>query len=214
MLMREVFGLTDPMPVMSPVHIPRGFTKAYINGDVVEDLGARVRTAHADLARGLKSKPDRGHRPRRCRRGHRPVERGRGGDARCAGRSSSARAVSGGRSTRSSSTPRISRRHGVEVAGAIVNKVYLDEQPGLVQILERGLPSMTSRCSASCPTGRSCRTPPWRWSSRASTARRSTLVRISTGSSRGSPSAPCSRPTCSSASARERWSSSRAIATT
>ena len=25
---------------MSPVHIPRGFTKAYIDGEVVEDLGA------------------------------------------------------------------------------------------------------------------------------------------------------------------------------
>jgi len=49
-LMREVFGLTDPMPVMSPVHIPRGFTKAYINGEVVEDLGARVQTAYAELA--------------------------------------------------------------------------------------------------------------------------------------------------------------------
>ena len=28
---------------MSPVHIPRGFTKAYIAGEVVEDLGARIR---------------------------------------------------------------------------------------------------------------------------------------------------------------------------
>src|SRR5450759_5434931 len=27
-LVRNVFGLTDPMTVMSPVHIPRGFTKA------------------------------------------------------------------------------------------------------------------------------------------------------------------------------------------
>ena len=28
---------------MSPVHIPRGFTKAYIEGEVVEDLPARIR---------------------------------------------------------------------------------------------------------------------------------------------------------------------------
>src|SRR3954452_19804000 len=49
-LMRNVFGLTDPMTVMSPVHIPRGFTKAYIAGEVVEDLGARIRTAHATLS--------------------------------------------------------------------------------------------------------------------------------------------------------------------
>ena len=27
---------------MSPVHIPRGFTKEYIAGEVVEDLGARI----------------------------------------------------------------------------------------------------------------------------------------------------------------------------
>ena len=55
-LMREVFGLTDPMPMMSPVHIPRGFTKAYINGDVVEDLGARVRAAHGQLADRTRSR--------------------------------------------------------------------------------------------------------------------------------------------------------------
>ena len=35
---------------MSPVHIPRGFTKAYIAGQVVEDLGARIRAAHAAFA--------------------------------------------------------------------------------------------------------------------------------------------------------------------
>ena len=46
-LMRAVFSLPEPMPVMSPVHIPRGFTKAYINGEVVEDLPARIRAAHA-----------------------------------------------------------------------------------------------------------------------------------------------------------------------
>ena len=38
-LMRTVFALTESYHVMSPVHIPRGFTKAYIAGDVVEDLG-------------------------------------------------------------------------------------------------------------------------------------------------------------------------------
>src|SRR5512146_3545013 len=46
-LMHEVFGLREPYDVMSPVHIPRGFTKAYIAGEVVEDLGARRRAAHA-----------------------------------------------------------------------------------------------------------------------------------------------------------------------
>ena len=37
-LMRSVFGLSEPLDRMSPVHIPRGFTKAYIAGEVVEEL--------------------------------------------------------------------------------------------------------------------------------------------------------------------------------
>ena len=40
--MLDVFGMTTPLGVMSPVHIPRGFTKAVINGDVTDDLGARM----------------------------------------------------------------------------------------------------------------------------------------------------------------------------
>ena len=51
-LMRATFGLADPYELMSPVHIPRGFTKAFIRGDVVEDLGARIEAAHARLAEG------------------------------------------------------------------------------------------------------------------------------------------------------------------
>ena len=35
---------------MSPVHIPRGFTQAYIEGRVVEDLPQRIRDAHAAFA--------------------------------------------------------------------------------------------------------------------------------------------------------------------
>src|SRR3989304_908017 len=42
LLMGAVFGLGDPLELMSPVHIPRGFTKAFIRGEVVEDLGARL----------------------------------------------------------------------------------------------------------------------------------------------------------------------------
>ena len=49
-LMKAIFDLPEPYPVMSPVHIPRGFTKAYIAGQVVEDLGARIRDAHAAFA--------------------------------------------------------------------------------------------------------------------------------------------------------------------
>ncbi|MBA3797161.1 MAG: AAA family ATPase, partial [Chloroflexi bacterium] len=51
-LMKTVFGMSDPLAVMSPVHIPRGFTKSYISGDVTEDLGSRIRHAHAEAAQG------------------------------------------------------------------------------------------------------------------------------------------------------------------
>ena len=65
-----------------------------------------------------------------------------------------------------------------------------------------GWPATASRCSASCRTGRSCPTRPWRWSSRASTARRSIRARTSTRSSAAWRSARWSRSTCSSASGR------------
>src|SRR5215207_3010963 len=41
-LMHESFPLAADYANMSPVHIPRGFTKAYIAGEIVEDLGARI----------------------------------------------------------------------------------------------------------------------------------------------------------------------------
>jgi BioD-like phosphotransacetylase family protein len=49
-LMKRVFGLAEPLAAMSPVHIPRGFTKAYIDGAVVDDLPARIRSAHSVFA--------------------------------------------------------------------------------------------------------------------------------------------------------------------
>src|SRR5438034_9507299 len=50
-LMKSVFDLPDGLSLMSPVHIPRGFTKAYIAGEVVEDLGAKIRAAHRTLSK-------------------------------------------------------------------------------------------------------------------------------------------------------------------
>ncbi|HEX5825616.1 MAG TPA: AAA family ATPase, partial [Candidatus Limnocylindrales bacterium] len=41
-LMHEVSPLAADYGAMSPVHIPRGFTKKYIAGEVVDDLGARI----------------------------------------------------------------------------------------------------------------------------------------------------------------------------
>ena len=136
-LMKETFGLPEPYPVMSPVHIPRGFTKAYIAGEVVEDLGARIRAAHATytdhemlLIEGT----------------------GHAGVGAVIGLSNAVVASMLGTPAVIISEGGVGRpideivlnaalfaKQGVPVAGAIVNKVDLDAQPGITGILERGL---------------------------------------------------------------------------
>jgi len=136
-LMHEVFGLTESYLDMSPVHIPRGFTKAYIAGKVVEDLGARIVDAHrtfADhdilLVEGT---------------GHAGVGAVIGlSNARVAAMlRAPAVVVSEGGVGRPIDEIVLNAAffasHGVEVAGAIVNKVDLAAQPGLARVLERGL---------------------------------------------------------------------------
>lgn len=136
-LMKAVFDLDAPLRSMSPVHIPRGFTKAYIAGEVVEDLGARVRTAHASFAdRDVLLIEGTGH----------------AGVGAVIGLSNAVVAAMLGVPTVIVSEGGVGRpideivlnaslfrAHGVEVAGAIVNKVELDVQPGIVRTLERGL---------------------------------------------------------------------------
>lgn len=136
-LMKAVFGLPEPFSVMSPVHIPRGFTKAYIRGEVVEDLPARIRSAHAAFAgRDILLVEGTGH----------------AGVGAVIGLSNAVVAgmlgipaviVSEGGVGRPIDeivlNTALFERHGVTVAGAIVNKVDLDSQPGLPQVLERGL---------------------------------------------------------------------------
>ena len=136
-LMKAVFGLPEPLRNMSPVHIPRGFTKAYIAGDVVEDLGARIRAAHAAFAdRDVLLVEGTGH----------------AGVGAVIGLSNAVVAsmldapaviVSEGGVGRPIDeivlNASLFRAHGVRVAGAIVNKVELDAQPGIVRTLERGL---------------------------------------------------------------------------
>ena len=198
--MRDVFGLPDPYSVDEPGPHP-----ARVHQGVHRGRGRRgprrpdPRRRTPTFARPRPA-AHRGHGPRRRRRGHRAVERGRRGDARRAGDHRAARAASGGRSTRSCSTPRFSRAHGVAVAGAIVNKVDVDEQPGIEETLERGLarhgipllgvlpyrPILSNPTLGDGPRGRR-------------TASRSARARTSTGSSRASPSARWSRTTCSSA---------------
>jgi BioD-like phosphotransacetylase family protein len=136
-LMHEVYGLTEPYSAMSPVHIPRGFTKSYIAGEVVEDLGARILAAQATyrdhdvlLVEGT----------------------GHAGVGAVIGLSNAAVAAALGAPAIIISEGGVGRpideivlnaslfeRHGVPVAGAIVNKVDVEAQPGIEAVLERGL---------------------------------------------------------------------------
>jgi BioD-like phosphotransacetylase family protein len=137
-LMRSVFDLADPLDRMSPVHIPRGFTQAYIEGRVVEDLGARIRAAHASFAteRDMLLIEGTGH----------------AGVGAVIGLSNAAVAAMIGAPAVIVSEGGVGRpideivlnaalfeRYGVHVAGAIVNKVDLDAKPGLARTLEQGL---------------------------------------------------------------------------
>jgi len=136
-LMRTIFDLPDPYWAMSPVHIPRGYTKAYINGEVVEDLGARILKAQRHFA------------------GHDIVlveGTGHAGVGAVVGLSNAVVASMLGTPAVIISEGGVGRpideivlnashfaAHGVPVAGAIVNKVRIDEQPGIERTLERGL---------------------------------------------------------------------------
>ena len=136
-LMRAVFGLTEPYSILSPVHIPRGFTKAYIAGEVVEDLGAKIAQAHVTFRdREVLLIEGTGHT----------------GVGAVIGLSNAAVAAAVGAPAIIISEGGVGRpideivlnaalfaRHGVPVAGAIVNKVDVKAQPGIERVLERGL---------------------------------------------------------------------------
>jgi BioD-like phosphotransacetylase family protein len=136
-LMRSVFGLKESYSILSPVHIPRGFTKAYIAGEVVEDLGAKIVRAHATFAdREVLLIEGTGHT----------------GVGAVIGLSNAAVAASVGAPAIIISEGGVGRpideivlnaalfaKHGVPVAGAIVNKVDVEAQPGIEKVLERGL---------------------------------------------------------------------------
>jgi BioD-like phosphotransacetylase family protein len=123
---------------MSPVHIPRGFTQAFIEGDVRDDLPARIRTAHASFMaeRDILLIEGTGH----------------AGVGAVFDLSNAAVAAMLGAPAVIVSEGGVGRpideivlnaalfeRHGVAVAGAIVNKVDLDAKPDLARTLERGL---------------------------------------------------------------------------
>src|SRR6478735_6835600 len=136
-LMKAIFDLPEPYTVMSPVHIPRGFTKAYIAGRVVEDLGATIRAAHATFAdHDILLVEGTGH----------------AGVGAVIGLSNARVASLLGAPAVIVSEGGVGRpideivlnashfeAHGVRVAGAIVNKVRVDEQPGIEDTLRQGL---------------------------------------------------------------------------
>jgi BioD-like phosphotransacetylase family protein len=136
-LMRTTFRLPEPYSVLSPVHIPRGFTKAYIAGEVVEDLGAKIVRAHARFAEhDVLLIEGTGH----------------AGVGAVIGLSNAAVAARLGAPAIIVSEGGVGRpideivlnaslfaSQGVEIAGAIVNKVDTTAQPGIQRVLERGL---------------------------------------------------------------------------
>jgi BioD-like phosphotransacetylase family protein len=137
-LMRQAFGLAEPLTQMSPVHIPRGFTQAYIEGGFVEDLPSRIRTAHAAFAddRDILLIEGTGHAGVGA-----VIDLSNAAVASMLG--APAVIVSEGGVGRPIDeivlNASLFERHGVQVAGAIVNKVDLDAKPGLARTLERGL---------------------------------------------------------------------------
>jgi BioD-like phosphotransacetylase family protein len=137
-LMKAVFGLPEPLARMSPVHIPRGFTQAYIDGKVVEDLPSKILAAHNQFAseRDILLIEGTGH----------------AGVGAVIGLSNAVVASMLGSPAVIVSEGGVGRpideivlnkslfeRSGVRVAGAIVNKVDLAAKPDLARTLERGL---------------------------------------------------------------------------
>ncbi len=137
-LMRGVFDLADAIALLSPVQIPRGFTRKVIEGQVVEDLSAKIIAAQLELAQRHELLLLEGT--------------GHAGVGAVIGLSNADVAALLGAPVIIVSEGGIGRpideivlnaalfaARGVEVVGAIVNKVNLDLQPELPRLLEKGL---------------------------------------------------------------------------
>jgi BioD-like phosphotransacetylase family protein len=137
-LVKSVYELPDPLADLSPVHIPRGFTKAFIAGQVVEDLPARIRSAWERVSadREVLLVEGTGHAGVGS-----VVDLSNAAVARMLG----ARAVIVSEAGVGRPIDEIVLNHalfsrfGVEVAGAVVNKVDEEAHPSLVGTLEKGL---------------------------------------------------------------------------
>ena len=137
-LMADVFGLADALNDMSPVTLPRRFTTDYIMGRITDDLGRQVRDAYDRVATGKDVVVIEGT--------------GHAGGGAVIGLSNARAAamlrapviiVSEGGIGRPIDEIVLNRAlfaaHGVEVLGAVVNKVDVESHPELPQVLERGL---------------------------------------------------------------------------
>ncbi|MBW3613527.1 MAG: AAA family ATPase [Chloroflexi bacterium] len=137
-LMSEVFDLPDALNDMSPVTLPRHFTTDFIMGRVEGDLGARVRAAYERVAADKDVVVVEGT--------------GHAGVGAVIGLSNAAAAAMLGAPVIIVSEGGIGRPideivlnaalfadHGVEVLGAVVNKVDIASHPHLPQVLARGL---------------------------------------------------------------------------
>jgi BioD-like phosphotransacetylase family protein len=137
-LMKELFGLDDDLTDMSPVHIPRGFTKSFIRGEVVQDLGARIDVAHANLAAGHDALIIEGT--------------GHAGVGSVVGLSNAEVAARMGARVVIISEGGVGRPideivlnqalfacRGVPLVGAVINKVDVESDPSLPEVLRQGL---------------------------------------------------------------------------
>ena len=137
-LMSEVFGLTDALNDMSPVTLPRRFTTDFIMGRVADDLAAQVRAAYDRVAAGKDVVVVEGT--------------GHAGVGAVINLSNAAAAamleapviiVSEGGIGRPIDeivlNAALFAAHGVEVLGAVVNKVDVESHPHLPEVLDRGL---------------------------------------------------------------------------
>jgi BioD-like phosphotransacetylase family protein len=137
-LLRAVFGVGDPLDAMSPVHIPRGFTKAFIAGDVVEDLPTRIMNAYRRVIanRDVMLIEGTGHAGVGSVIGlsNADVAKMLGAPALIVSEAGVGRPIDEIVLNRA-----LFARHGVEVIGAVINKVDAEAQPSLPDTLRRGL---------------------------------------------------------------------------
>jgi BioD-like phosphotransacetylase family protein len=137
-LMKDVFDLPDALNDMSPVTLPRHFTTDFVMGRVTDDLASAVAAADQAVARDKDVVLIEGT-------GHAGVGAvvGLSNAAVAAMLAAPALIVSEGGVGRPIDeivlNHALFERHGVRVAGAVVNKVNVDANPDLPEVLRRGL---------------------------------------------------------------------------